>query len=146
MIKFVCNWRKISHKDACKGVSESAHLLRGDKKILERLENESLAGSVISIPPIVYYEVKRGLLAVNSTNKMKMFLSLCSENIVGDMNINVMNIAAEIYVSFRKAGRGIEDADILIAAFCIVHGYTLVTHNLRHFEGIKGLEVEDWSV
>ena len=25
LIEFVCDWREISHKDACKGVSESAH-------------------------------------------------------------------------------------------------------------------------
>jgi predicted nucleic acid-binding protein len=121
-----------------------SYLLKGDTKILKRVESESLAGSEISIPPIVYYEVKRGLLAVNSVNKMKMFLSLCSENAVGDMNIGVMDIAADIYVSFRKLGRAVEDADILIAAFCLEHGYTLVTHNVRHFEGVKGLKVEDW--
>ena len=37
------------------------------------------------------------------------------------------------------------DSNILIAAFCIVHDYTLVTHNVRHFEGIRDLKVEDWK-
>ena len=122
-----------------------SYILKGDIEVLERVESESLAGSEISIPPIVYYEVKRGLLAVNSTNKMKMFLSLCSENAVGNMDVGVMDIAADIYASFRKVGRGVEDADILIAAFCLAHGYTLVTHNVRHFEGVVGLKMEDWK-
>ena len=121
-----------------------SYLLKGDSKILDKIESESLAGNEIRIPPVVYYEVKRGLLAVNATNKMSMFLTLCSKDAVGDMGIDVMDIAADIYVSLRKSGRGVEDADILIAAFCLAHDYTLVTHNVRHFEGIIGLEFEDW--
>jgi hypothetical protein len=29
--------------------------------------------------------------------------------------------------------------DILIAAYCKTHGYTLATNNTRHFENIPGL-------
>ena len=32
----------------------------------------------------------------------------------------------------------------MIAAFCIVNNCTLVTDNLRHFEGIDGLTFENW--
>ena len=34
--------------------------------------------------------------------------------------------------------------DILIAASAMANNGTLVTHNLREFERIKGLKVEDW--
>jgi predicted nucleic acid-binding protein len=37
-----------------------------------------------------------------------------------------------------------EEDDILQAGYCINHGYTLVTHNLKHFEGIPGLQTIDW--
>ena len=121
-----------------------SYLLKGETRILDRLERESLAGNEIHIPPIVYYEVKRGLLAINATAKMKLFLGYCPESAVGNMGLSVMDLAADLHVTFRKAGRGADDADILIAAFCLAHGYTLVTHNTRHFKGIAGLEIEDW--
>jgi predicted nucleic acid-binding protein len=41
-------------------------------------------------------------------------------------------------------GRG--DGDYLIAAFCIVKDYTLVTGNTRHFERIDGLKYVNWKV
>jgi len=38
----------------------------------------------------------------------------------------------------------IEDADILIAASCLVEGMILVTDNEEHFRRIENLEVENW--
>jgi len=38
----------------------------------------------------------------------------------------------------------IEDADLLIAAQSLNRGYTLVTNNLKHFEGIDGLKLINW--
>jgi tRNA(fMet)-specific endonuclease VapC len=36
--------------------------------------------------------------------------------------------------------------DLLIAATALVHGLTLVTHNTRHYAGIEGLTIEDWTI
>ena len=38
------------------------------------------------------------------------------------------------------------NADLLIVAFYIVNGYTLVTNNKRHFQLLKGLTIEDWVI
>ena len=38
----------------------------------------------------------------------------------------------------------VDDADILIAAFCIKHGLTPVTNNLKHFEDIEELPLANW--
>lgn len=46
----------------------------------------------------------------------------------------------------RLSGRPAGEADTLIAATAVAHGATLVTHNVRHFEGIAGLPIEDWLV
>ena len=37
------------------------------------------------------------------------------------------------------------EADRLIAAHAVALGRTLVTNNERHFRGIQGLIVENWS-
>jgi predicted nucleic acid-binding protein len=62
-----------------------------------------------------------------------------------DMDIKTLDIAANIYASKKRHGNLIEDADILIAASCIAHGYILVTNNERHFAGINGLSVANWT-
>jgi len=61
-----------------------------------------------------------------------------------EMDIKTLDIAANIYANKKHHGNLIEDADILIAASCIAHGYTLVTNNERHFAGIDGLCVVNW--
>jgi len=38
----------------------------------------------------------------------------------------------------------VDYADIIIAACCMENGYTLVTHNTKHFIDISGLLMDDW--
>ncbi len=44
----------------------------------------------------------------------------------------------------RRAGTPRGDIDAQIAAQALAEGLTLVTHNVRHFEGTPGLKLEDW--
>ena len=58
--------------------------------------------------------------------------------------------AARLYGKLRadleRIGRPIGNADLQIAAICLVHGHTVVTVNVRHFEQVPGLGVENWLV
>lgn len=38
-----------------------------------------------------------------------------------------------------------DDIDIMIAGVAISNNLILVTNNLKHFQKIAGLEIEDWS-
>ncbi|MBQ7062875.1 MAG: PIN domain-containing protein [Bacteroidales bacterium] len=42
------------------------------------------------------------------------------------------------------AGKPIEDFDLLIGCAAKAAGLTMVTHNVKHFCHIEGLEIEDW--
>ncbi len=57
--------------------------------------------------------------------------------------------AADVYGEIRAqlTGQGliIGPNDLMIAATALVHGLTLVTHNTREFERVKGLLIEDWT-
>ncbi|MBR4525299.1 MAG: PIN domain-containing protein [Bacteroidales bacterium] len=52
---------------------------------------------------------------------------------------------ARLRVNLENKGLSIDDFDLLIAATALTEGFTLVTHNLRHFERIEGLRTEDWD-
>jgi len=43
-----------------------------------------------------------------------------------------------------SAGQRLDDPDLRIAAICVAHDLTLVTGNVRHFERVPGLRVENW--
>ena len=50
----------------------------------------------------------------------------------------------EIRWSLEKQGLRIGDMDIFIAATALEEGATLVTGNVKHFERIQGLKIENW--
>lgn len=45
----------------------------------------------------------------------------------------------------EQRGRPCPDFDLLIAATALVHGLTLATQNMRHFEAIPNLVAESWA-
>lgn len=51
---------------------------------------------------------------------------------------------ADIRTALERAGTPIGGHDLFIAAHARSRGLTLVTHNLREFERVPGLQVEDW--
>jgi len=44
----------------------------------------------------------------------------------------------------ESKGRPVSFRDSQIAAVAVVHGLTLVTANVSHFEPLSGLEIENW--
>lgn len=46
--------------------------------------------------------------------------------------------------AFLREGVSVSAVDLMIAATAIVNNLTLVTHNIKDFEKIPGLQVEDW--
>ncbi|MDA0271099.1 MAG: type II toxin-antitoxin system VapC family toxin [Chloroflexi bacterium] len=58
------------------------------------------------------------------------------------------DLAARAYGDVRaeleRQGTPIGDADSRIASIALVHGLTVVTGNVRHFQRVPGLAVENW--
>jgi len=103
-------------------------MLKGNIGILNEYINANNAGVVFVIPIAAYYEIRRGLLAVNATTQMREFEELCEAIDVVEMCVDSWERAALIWASLRKSGNtlGKDDGDIFIAAQCMVNGFTLV--------------------
>jgi tRNA(fMet)-specific endonuclease VapC len=50
----------------------------------------------------------------------------------------------EVRTELEHRGLPIGDADLRIAAIALVRDFTVVTGNLRHFQRVPGLRVENW--
>jgi tRNA(fMet)-specific endonuclease VapC len=121
-----------------------SYYIKGNKEIKDRLIKELLEGNQFIINPITYYEISRGLLAINSQKKFQMFKDLCGIFGIIELSNDVLDIAAQNYVILRKKGELIEDADLFIAATCIATDLVLITNNQSHFSRIDGLKIESW--
>jgi len=48
--------------------------------------------------------------------------------------------------SLARIGTPIGPNDLMIAAIALVHGAVVVTHNIREFSRVAGLDIEDWEI
>ena len=75
--------------------------LKGNTSVIENIEKAINEDHSIVIPPIVYYEVKRGLMLVDTTKQMKKLEALCSLFPVGELGDYLLEKAITIYDFFR---------------------------------------------
>jgi predicted nucleic acid-binding protein len=90
-------------------------LLRGNKQLQDKAYREANGGNGVIIPPIAYYEAKRGLIANNAPVKLAAFERLCDMLGVDVMDVETLDKAAGIYASLKKAGRLILSRKLLAA-------------------------------
>ncbi len=62
-----------------------------------------------------------------------------------DIDRSIMDVFGEIKSNLERKGNIIEDMDILIAATALSHNFILVTNNVKNFEKIKDLRIENWK-
>ena len=56
----------------------------------------------------------------------------------------ILELAADLWVTGRSQGLAPMDADVVIAATALHHGRTLVTGNTVHFAWVPGLKIVNW--
>jgi len=120
------------------------YYLKGNEIIVNRVTEETDKRNIIVIPPMVFYEIKRWLLTINSNKKLTLFESMCSLSGIDSIDREILEVASVIFSDFQKRGISIGDNDILIAAYCIQYDLTLVTNNVQHFRDIANLKMTNW--
>ena len=126
-----------------------SYYLRGEGRVAESFKREIQEnGNIYAISHFCAYEVKRWLnyRPTHITRSYATQFELLFQNVydLADMSPAVWNKAANVYIELRSAGQLIGDADILIASYCLVNDYTLVTRNIDDFKRIKDLKIVDW--
>ena len=110
------------------------------EKILEVIDNgEDICMTVINI-----YEILKGFKWKNNKKKEAQFKEFLEEVVIFTVDNDVINIASDLYAGLRKTGKTIGDADILIAAIVMKNNGILISNNMKHYEGIEGLKLENW--
>ncbi len=86
----------------------------------------------------------RGLKAKNAVAQLARFEVLCTSTQILPLTDTIIVRAADIYADLHQRGEIIGDADILIAATAIEHGFILATNNENHHNEIAGIRIENW--
>lgn len=119
-------------------------LFAGEGKTQECLR--AVSPSQISISTITVMEVMYGF-ALNAAAKRRFadsFNNLLAVTTVIPLDSSAANVAAKIRAQLKNRGTPIGPWDLLIGATALAHGCILVTSNIRDFERIEGLKLENW--
>jgi len=122
-----------------------SEFLRGNAKVIAKVDEHLKEFGFISLSIITYYEILNGLLYKDARKQMAKFEEFVELNKVVPLTIRTVKISANIQADLRKKGTQIGHTDTLIAGVAIASELQLVTNNVEHFKRIKGLEITNWS-
>ncbi len=118
--------------------------LKNNPKIKQRLKEFQSQEGLLSISCVTYFEVKRGLFAVNAIKQLERFDNFCKDyQIIFLDDLAIVEKAAEIHENLRLRRLPIQTEDILIAATAIVKDFILVSND-SDLLTVEGLSLENW--
>jgi predicted nucleic acid-binding protein len=109
---------------------------------LRKRRTKDLYGSVVT-----RYELRYGASLRQDAERFWALLQREILPVVADwlpVTAEIAERGGEISAELRRKGQESGDLDPLLAATAIVHSLVLVTRNMRHFEPIEGLRIENW--
>ena len=117
-------------------------------EVVQQFEQMIEQGGGYIIPPLSYYEITWYLLRKKASSQLQVFERFY-KNSDTELHMGEADflMAAKIKAKLVEQGTplGGNDADILIAAYCMVNDYILVTDNVRDFQRIDGLKYINWK-
>ena len=118
-------------------------LLNGNKKVLQRRNeyDDPIGISFMSVAELYYGAEKSSNPSKNHSLVEALLLSL--EIVQTDLSI--LKRFGMIKAPLVRSGTTIADADILVAATAMEKGSKLITGNMKHFQRIPGLVLENWT-
>ena len=122
-----------------------SEFLRGNPKVIAKVDEHLKEFGFISLSIITYYEILNGLLYKDARKQLTRFEDFVEFNKVISLTLRTAKIAATIQADLRKKGTEIGHTDTLIAGIAIASEMQLITNNTDHFKRIKGLEIANWA-
>jgi len=119
------------------------YAIKGEPQVTRRLEET--AGQPKAVSVITYGELFFGAMKSAAPQANLAKVRRVGELFpVIEVSRAVMETFGSLKAELQKRGEVVDDFDLVIAATALVHSYSLVTNNQRHFRNIPGLRLENW--
>ena len=123
-----------------------SYWMRGDKRVISQLKEHApsdLSLSAITLAEIYYGIEKSPVRKKERRLKIEKILSLLDLYYFDEMAARKY---ALIRTQLERKGIIIGERDIQIASIAMANKLIIVTHNVKEFDRIEKLKVEDWAV
>jgi tRNA(fMet)-specific endonuclease VapC len=119
------------------------YAIKGERQVTRRLEET--AGQPKAVSVITYGELFFGAMKSAAPQANLAKVRRVGELFpVIEVSRAVMETFGSLKAELQKRGEAVDDFDLVIASTALVHSYSLVTNNERHFRNIPGLRLENW--
>lgn len=118
------------------------HFFRGQFNLIDKILEIDLQNCAIS--EITLAELTYGAENSSNTEKNLRLIDKFSEQVKILPIFSAIHIYAKEKTRLRKSGTLISDFDLLIAATCVSHELIMVTENIKEFERISDIKIENW--
>ncbi len=117
-------------------------ILRGNQEVIhKRIEtDEDISISFITVSEL-YYGAYKSPKRLENTNLVERFLYTVR---IIESDITISRNFGELKSVLQKNGNLIADADLFIAATTLSYCTKLITGNIKHFNRIPELTLENW--
>ena len=122
-----------------------SEFLRGNLKVIEKMDEHLKEFGSINLSIITYYEILNGLLYKDAKKQLAKFENFIELNNVIPLTLVTARIASSIHANLRKKGTEIGHTDTLIAGIAMANEMQLITNNTDHFKRIIGLTIDNWT-
>jgi predicted nucleic acid-binding protein len=123
-----------------------SYLFQGNEKVAQKLQTvsqEKLASCSLVVAEL-FYRAKNASSKSRQTELKDFYEGLIYDLQIFDFNNGAAIIFADLKHLKVKTGKIIGDFDLMIASICLHNNLILVTNNLKDFEQIPDLKVENW--
>jgi tRNA(fMet)-specific endonuclease VapC len=111
--------------------------LNGREPACSRVRSELSTGR-LATTSINAFELLSGALAKRDKKKVHTLLDALT---ILSVDGRAAELGARVRRDLEESGKGIGNADYLIAGVCLVHGAALLTRNLDHFRRVPELQI-----
>ncbi len=119
--------------------------LRGDKEASRKISSFANLNVTVSTTTINTFELFKGAyLSKSKDNNLKIILELLNSINVHDFDSKSSFIAGKLSAELTRTGKQVGENDIMIASIALSNNEVLITRNVKHFENVKELKIENW--
>ncbi len=118
--------------------------LKGDRRVWGRFMQYSggLHVSTVTVGELFTWALRANASPV----RLQGLLDLLKDMTLLDVTLDVARRFGEVRAGLLDQGQGTPEMDLLIGSTALVHGLTMVTHNVADYANIPGLIVVDWLI
>lgn len=120
-------------------------LMVGDESAVEKAREIEAKDTPLIVSAPTFFELCVGISLSSKAEEEKARILAVLESLPFlPLDAESSRAGGRIYGERRRVGSTIDPGDAMVAGVARVHGEKVLTRNLRHFQGIEGVNVESY--